>query len=80
MYQFDFHRHCDLEVRYTREGMTDCWVIVAKGIGVQFPHANLAVIAWIRTCTRVISEIDMLQKFGGPLCLFGMQEKDPTVF
>ena len=34
---------------------------------------------FVRPGSRVISEIDMLQKFGGPLCLSGMQEKDPTV-
>ena len=28
---FDFHRHCDLEVRYTREGMTDLLGYCSQG-------------------------------------------------
>ena len=77
---FDFHRHCDLEVRYTREGMTDCWVICGQGNRSTVPSCKLGCDCMDSHGTCVISEIDMLQKFGGPLCLFGMQEKDPTVF
>ena len=38
---FDFHRHCDLEVRYTREGMTDCWVICGQGNRSTVPSCKL---------------------------------------